>query len=71
MEATCSNCNHWETEAPAVQNRDNYGECDALSPAEGNMTYVLPIAESDNSPLNSVDFITTGNFGCNQFEPEH
>ena len=70
MEATCSNCNHWETETPAVQNRDNYGECEVLSPSESSMSYVLPVVESDHSPLKDVEFITTGEFGCNQFEPE-
>ena len=64
MEATCKTCNHWEHEAPAVQNRDNFGECDVLS--EGGMKYVLPVLQEQSA--NNAEIITSADFGCNQYD---
>lgn len=64
MEATCKTCNHWENEAPAVQNRDNFGECDVLS--EGGMKFVLPVLQDQSA--NAGHMITSSEFGCNQHE---
>ena len=64
MEATCKSCNHWATDAPAVQNRDNFGECDVLS--ESGMKYVLPVLQDQSA--SATDFITSADFGCNQFD---
>ena len=65
MEATCKSCNHWENEAPAVQNRDNFGECEVLS--DNGMRYVLPVLQ--NQSANASEFITSADFGCNQYDP--
>lgn len=65
MEATCKTCNHWENEAPTVQNRDNFGECDVLS--EGGMKFVLPVLQ-DKSTNPTSGLITSADFGCNQYE---
>lgn len=64
MEATCKTCNHWEHEAPAVQNRDNFGECDVLS--EGGMKYVLPVLQEQSA--SNAEIITAADFGCNQYD---
>ena len=66
MEATCKNCNHWEHESPAVQNRDNFGECEVLS--ESGMKYVLPVLQSQSAST-GMEIITEASFGCNQFSP--
>ncbi len=64
MEATCKTCNHWETAAPVVQNRDGFGECDVLS--ESGMKYVLPVLQEQSA--NATDIITSADFGCNQYD---
>lgn len=66
MEATCKSCNHWEHEAPAVQNRDNFGECEVLSENEG-MRYVLPVLQDQSA---AAEVITNADFGCNQYAPK-
>ena len=66
MEATCKNCNHWEHEAPAVQNRENFGECEVLS--ESGMKYVLPVLQNQ-SAATGTEFLTEASFGCNHFSP--
>lgn len=63
MDTTCKSCNHWENEAPAVQNKANFGECEVLT--DGGMKYVLPVNQSGSA---NSGFITSGDFGCNQFE---
>ncbi|OAV46208.1 hypothetical protein [Lewinella sp. 4G2] len=63
MEATCKTCNHWENDAPAVQNRDNFGECDVLS--ESGMKFVLPVLQEQSA---KTDIITSADFGCNQYD---
>lgn len=63
MEATCKTCNHWENEAEAVQNRDNFGECEVLS--ESGMKFVLPVLQDKSANTN---MITSADFGCNQYE---
>ena len=65
MEATCNHCSHWETEKPAVQNRDGFGECEVLS--ESGMKYVLPVLQDQSAPT-GVEFVTQASFGCNQFD---
>ncbi|MBC6992608.1 hypothetical protein QWY85_06750 [Neolewinella lacunae] len=65
MEATCKTCNHWEHNAPAVQNRENFGECEVLS--ESGMKFVLPVLQSQSATA-GLEFITNGDFGCNQYE---
>ncbi|MEO0732037.1 MAG: hypothetical protein AAFZ52_04335 [Bacteroidota bacterium] len=62
MEATCKTCNHWEASAPAVQTKDNFGECEVLS--ESGMKYVLPVVQNQSATAN---IITSGDFGCNQY----
>ncbi len=64
MEATCKSCNHWENEAPAVQNRDGFGECEVLN--ESSMKFILPVLQ--NQSVNATEFITNADFGCNQFD---
>ena len=64
MEATCKSCNHWENETPAVQNRDNFGECEVLS--ESGMRYVLPVLQDQSA--SASEFITSADFGCNQYD---
>ena len=63
MEATCKSCNHWENEAPAVQDKSNFGECEVLT--DSGMKYVLPVNQDASA---SSGFITSADFGCNQFE---
>lgn len=63
MDTTCKSCNHWENEAPAVQNQSNFGECEVLT--DGGMKYVLPVNQDASA---SSGFITSADFGCNQFE---
>ncbi len=65
MEATCNNCNHWDTNSTAAQ-QDNFGECDVLSTTgTTGMQYVLPVIQS-STPA-GAEMITSGDFGCNQF----
>lgn len=64
MEATCKSCNHWEQDNPAVQNRDNFGECDVLS--ESGMKFVLPVLQNESA--GQTEIITSGDFGCNQYD---
>lgn len=66
MEATCKSCGHWEHDAPAVQNRENFGECEVLS--ESGPRFVLPVLQ-DQSANPSAEFITSADFGCNQYDP--
>ncbi|MCH7401008.1 hypothetical protein ACFOUP_02120 [Belliella kenyensis] len=72
MEKTCSNCNHWQPEAPVVAKKENYGECNKLSHIDSKMDpdYIIPVL-NNGKPLNAdakaVEFITGANFGCNQF----
>ena len=63
MEATCKTCNHWENDAPAVQNRDNFGECEVLT--DSGMKYVLPVLQEQSA---NAHLITSADFGCNQYE---
>jgi hypothetical protein len=63
MEATCKSCNHWENEAPAVQDQDNFGECEVLT--DSGMKFVLPVIQ--NRATQSAGIITSADFGCNQF----
>jgi len=63
MEATCKSCNHWENEAPAVQHKDNFGECEVLT--ESGMKFVLPVLQDKSA--SSAGIITSADFGCNQF----
>ncbi|MFT6000335.1 MAG: hypothetical protein ACI81P_002796 [Neolewinella sp.] len=63
MEATCKSCNHWEDEAPAVQNQDNFGECEVLT--DSGMKFVLPVIQ--DRTMQSTGIITSADFGCNQF----
>jgi len=63
MEATCKSCNHWENEAPTVQNKENFGECDVLT--ESGMKFVLPVLQEQSAQ--SAGIITSADFGCNQF----
>ncbi len=64
MEATCKTCNHWENSTPVAQQRDNFGACEVLS--ESGMKFVLPVLQSQSA--NSTDFITSADFGCNQYD---
>lgn len=64
MTGTCKECNHWEHESPAVQNRDNFGECEVLS--ESGMKYILPVLQNQSAPT-GAEIITEATFGCNQF----
>lgn len=64
MEATCKTCNHWETEAPAVQNKDNFGSCEVLT--DSGMKYVLPVLQEQSAQ--SAGIITSADFGCNQYD---
>ncbi|NJC25407.1 hypothetical protein [Neolewinella antarctica] len=64
MEPTCKSCDHWAHEAPAVQNRENFGECDVLS--ESGMKYMLPVLQ--NQSAQNAEIITSGDFGCNQYD---
>lgn len=63
MESTCKSCNHWENDAPAVQNQDNFGECEVLT--DSGMKFVLPVIQNPSSQ--STGIITSADFGCNQF----
>ncbi len=65
MEATCKTCNHWEDHAPAVQNRENFGECEVLS--NNGMKFVLPVLQDQSAPT-GAEFITSAEFGCNQYD---
>ena len=61
MEATCKTCNHWETETPAVQHKDNFGTCEVLT--DSGMKYVLPVNQEK-----SAGILTSADFGCNQYD---
>ena len=63
MEATCKTCNHWADDAPAVQTRENFGECEVLS--NDGMKFVLPVLQEQSA---NSGLITSANFGCNQYE---
>ena len=62
MEATCKSCNHWENDAPAVENKDNFGECEVLT--DSGMKYVLPVLQEQSA---QSKIITSADFGCNQY----
>lgn len=64
MEATCKSCNHWEKDAPQVQEQDNFGTCEVLT--DSSMKYVLPVIQ--NQSAQSTGMITKADFGCNQYE---
>ena len=68
MEAICKNCDHWETNTPVVQEKNDYGECNVLSPDNNasGMRYVLPVL--DSGTIKKAEVITAATFGCNQFE---
>lgn len=63
MEATCKTCNHWEKQAPAAQNKDNFGECEVLT--ENGMKFVLPVLQDQSQ---NSGFMTSADFGCNQYD---
>ena len=67
MDATCSNCNHWDTKTAAVQTREGFGECNELSHPKANMYYILPVVDAGKPT--DVEFITGAEFGCNHFQP--
>ena len=67
MQATCSKCNHWETQKPSVQDRQGFGECTELSHPKPTMHYILPVLQNGNPT--EVGFITGAEFGCNHFKP--
>ena len=73
MEYLCRNCNYWNQEAPAVENKSDVGECEKLSHIT-NVTepeLILPVLH-DGRPITDgrkeIEFITVANFGCNQFQ---
>ncbi len=72
MQNTCIHCNHWEPAAPVVQNKKDYGECNKLSHVESDMDpdFIIPVLNG-GKPIakgtNPFEFITTADFGCNQF----
>lgn len=66
MEQICSNCSHWDTQAPVVQQKEDMGECNKLSQPKGDqMAYILPVLQTGTA--SQVEFITEAHFGCNQF----
>ena len=67
MEATCNNCNHWDTQTAAVQTRKGFGECNELSNPKAEMHFILPVLQ--NGDPRQVEFITGAEFGCNHFQP--
>lgn len=72
MEYVCKNCNYWHPQAPVVQNKDSYGECNKLSHLESEMDpdYIIPVlndGKAINQNAKAIEFITGANFGCNQF----
>ena len=67
MDTTCANCNHWDTNTEAVQQRQGFGECHELSQPKAEMHYILPVIQ--NGDPRSVEFITGAEFGCNHFQP--
>ena len=66
MDATCSNCNHWDAQTEAVKQREGFGECNELSQPKADMHYILPVI--NNGDPTSVEFITGAEFGCNHFQ---
>lgn len=67
MDATCNNCNHWDTATPAVTNKQGFGECEELSHPKAEMRFILPVVQGTSSE--NVEFITGAAFGCNHFQP--
>ena len=67
MDATCNNCNHWDTAAPAVSDKSGFGECNELSHPKAEMRFILPVVQ--NTDPSSVEFLTGADFGCNHFQP--
>ena len=69
MDATCSNCNHWDTQTEAVkaQTQGAFGECNELSNPKAEMHYILPVVQGTSAQ--NAEFITGAAFGCNHFQP--
>lgn len=69
MDATCSNCNHWDTDTAAVKAQattTGFGECNELSNPKAEMHFILPVIQ--NGDPRQVEFITGAEFGCNHFQ---
>ncbi len=65
MDATCNNCNHWDTSSEAIQEKQGFGECNELSQPKAEMHFILPVLQNGNPT--EVGFITGAQFGCNHF----
>ena len=72
MECICKNCNHWNREAPIVENKSDVGECERLGHISNVNTpeFILPVI-NNGAPVSKgneeIEYITVANFGCNQF----
>ena len=69
MEAVCKNCDHWETDTPAVAEQQDMGECNALGSDDSGSMYVLPVVNAEQRP-DQYELLTGADFGCNQFTSE-
>ena len=67
MDATCNNCNHWDTAAPTVTDKKGFGECNELSQPKAEMHFILPVVQGASAQ--NAEFITGAAFGCNHFQP--
>jgi len=65
MDATCNNCNHWDTASEAIQDKAGFGECNELSQPKAEMHFILPVVQGTTQT--NAGFITGAEFGCNHF----
>ena len=71
MEATCNHCTFWAPQAPVVQAKENFGECNKLSPSKSTSPeFILPVLNDGkvvSDQETGMEYITGASFGCNQF----
>ena len=63
MEAICKSSNHWENEAPAVQDQDNIGEWEVLT--DSGMNFVIYVIQK--RATQSAGIITSADVCRNKF----
>ena len=65
MDATCNNCNHWDTSSEVIQDKTGFGACNELSQPKAEMHFILPVVQG--TAATNAGFITGADFGCNHF----